>query len=480
MMPAFVSPHLPETTGFSVGWIADAVGGRIVRGSPNDMAIGVQTDTRKPLEDTLFCALRGPNHDAHNYLAQATAAAGFLVDEPGLAKYELPVGKNFVIAVPDTTEALLDLARAYLKKMNPRVVAVTGSAGKTTTKDLIATLLSGQRVHATIGNFNNRIGLPLSILSAPPDTEFFVAELGISEPGEMDELAELVTPEVSILTHVAAAHLEGLKSVDIIVREKGRIFAHMQSDCPTTAIIPVDLPAAGHTYAAQASRIWQFTSPGTEETGEAYADSLQWNGRAYTGQVRIGTDTIDVTLPLPGLHNVKNLLAALLAVRALGIEPNLEALESFLPSGHRSQLVELGPIRILDDCYNANPDSVIAALETAIAIARPGQAHAVLGSMLELGDASESLHSDVGSKAAELGIASLVGFRTFGEHTIEGAKSTNANLATLISSDPSQSALFAINQAAPGDVILLKGSRGSRTEEVLEACSSILNPAQED
>ncbi len=480
MMPAMITPHLPDTPGFSASWIADAVGGRIVRGSPNDIAIGVQTDTRKPLTDALFCALRGPNHDAHNYLEQAAAAAGFLIDEPGLARYPLPNGNSFVIAVADTSEALIDLARAYLRKLDPRVVAVTGSAGKTTTKDLIATLLLGQRVHATIGNFNNRIGLPLSILSAPPDTEFFVAEIGISEPGEMDELAALVMPEISVLTHVAAAHLEGLKSIEIIMREKGRIFAHMRPDCPTTAIVPADLPAQGHTYAAQASQVWHFASPGTDPNTEAHADGLQWDGDAYRGQVRVGTDSFDVNLPLPGQHNIKNLLAALLAVRALGVDPNLRALETFLPSGHRSQLLDLGEFRILDDCYNANPDSVIAALKTAIQIARPGRAHAVLGSMLELGDASTRLHAEVGATAAELGIGSLVGFREFGEHSVRGAQSANPALATLTSSDPSEAATFALGHAAPGDVILLKGSRGSHTEDVLDACSSILTAPQED
>jgi len=449
---------------FEAGWIADVTKGRLLQGSPSDPSWGVSTDTRALQSDQLFVALRGERFDAHAFLGKCGLAAGVIVDEEGVANIADLPPRTFVVVVKDTHRALLDLASAYLGLLDAKVIAVTGSAGKTTTKDILGALLQGHHVATTIGNFNNRVGLPLSVLAARPDTRVFVAELGISEPGEMDELAAVVTPEVAILTSIASAHLEGLGTTENVLREKGRMLLHMTPG-ETTFIYPRDVEAESLEGFSLMSNPWSFDI----DTGEGHIASAEWKDGRYIGEVVVGGRKHSFKLKLPGKHNLKNLVAAALGVHALGISPNFDALESFENSAQRSRLETVGGFRVLDDTYNANPASMIAALEATHELAGDNKAHAVCGDMLELGHDAAELHREIGAYASELGFATFVGFGDFGQDYLRGAHETNTRIKTIATCVPEEAAGHLLQNAKAGDIILFKGSRGARTERVLQA-----------
>jgi UDP-N-acetylmuramoyl-tripeptide--D-alanyl-D-alanine ligase len=451
----------------TAAWIADAVGGRLLRGSPQDSILGVSTDTRSLQGGELFVALRGEQFDAHAFLANTTQAGGLLLEEKGVQKHGLPASASFVVVVDDCGDTLLALGEAYLRDLSPTVIAVSGSAGKTTTKDMISALAGPTGVAATLGNFNNRIGLPLSILSAPADTRLFIAELGINAPGEMDELAAVARPDVALLTHVAEAHLEGLHTYENVLREKMRIFAHLQ-DQGCTAILPSDLDVQAHEDVLVGQNLRTFG-----DHGDVSPVAVKWDGSAQVGQVRSDSQKYSIRLPLPGQHNLKNLLAAIAAVEAAGLIPNMQALETLELAAHRSNLIEVDGVRFLDDAYNANPTSMKAALETACAIAEEGHVHAVLGTMFELGERAHEMHLETGKIAGQVGLTSLVGFGSSGQALVDGAQASDSDLQTLVTEDPSVAADFLASQVKRGDVVLVKGSRGARTERIIDAFSTL-------
>jgi UDP-N-acetylmuramoyl-tripeptide--D-alanyl-D-alanine ligase len=469
-----------EGSNLSAGWIADVVRGTLLRGSPLDRISGVSTDTRSVAEGNLLVALRGDRFDAHRFLNQADAADGLLVDDRGLALYGLPPNASFVIAVRDTGDALVELARAYLARMNPTVIAITGSVGKTTTKDLVLRLLEGQRAAGTIGNFNNRIGLPLSILSADLNTDFFVAELGISEQNEMDELAGMVRPHVAILGHVAAAHLEGLGSFEAILNEKCKIFDHWHESGDTTAVLADHLPRVAFERASGAKQVLHFGRAIAPNPKHAMAIGFEWNGSHQVGTIKLDGGVHSVRLPLAGEHNLNNLLAAITAIHSVRVQPNLLALESFAPSSHRSQIHRVGTFHAFDDCYNANPDSMRAAIQTANDLAGLAKLHLCLGEMLELGPQAERFHRELGVWIADLRPASLVGIGAMSGVLIEAAQAEGLLCPVLHTNDHAEAAAFLAQNCNPDDLVLFKGSRSTRTELVLDAWRNLVAPLSED
>ncbi len=451
-------------------FVARAVRGRLLGGSPMAAAKGVSSDTRDLPPGALFVALRGPHFDAHGMLEQTTHAGGLLLDEAGLEAYPEAVAMAarapFAVVAEDTGDALLALGAAWLRALKARTVAITGSSGKTTTKDLARTLLGPAGVGATVGNFNNRVGLPLSVLRAPRGIAIFVAELGISGLGEMDELAQAAAPEVAVLTGVHEAHVAGLIDRAQTLAEKARIFAHLRGP-QATAILPHDLAQELRPALGRAHRVWTF---GAAPPADAFVVASRWDGSVQRAELEVLGSRLRVELPLPGRHNLQNLLAAILVVRALGRAPDLDALRSFQPAAHRSVLRTVGALRVLDDCYNANPQSMRAALRTARELAEGSGFHAVLGTMLELGPGSAAAHEGLGRQAALAGVRTLVALGTHGEATVSGFGSAGRALAT---SDPSAAADFITASAGPGDLVLLKGSRGAHVERVLDALEGL-------
>jgi UDP-N-acetylmuramoyl-tripeptide--D-alanyl-D-alanine ligase len=347
------------------------------------------------------------------------------------------------------------------------VLAITGSNGKTTTKEMLAAILAcastPERVLKTRGNLNNLIGVPLTLLGLAGDETHAVVEMGMNAPGEIRRLTEIADPDVGLITNVGPAHLEGLGSVEGVARAKGELFATMRPDA--TVIVNVEDPLVAALGAAFPGRRVEFGS-GTAITAERVACDERG---AAAFRLRVGGNLIDVHLQIPGRHNVLNALAAAAAAYAVGV--GLDAiragLERATPVGSRMRVVTLASgVTIVDDSYNANPASVAAALQS-LAESPATRRLAVLGDMLELGVASAEQHRRVGALAGTLGLAALYLHGDFARETAAGAAAGMAPGAIHVAADHAAIATALAAEMRRGDWILVKGSRGQRMEEVV-------------
>jgi len=427
-----------------------------------DVAVnGVFTDTRKPVAGGLFVALRGENFDAHDFLAQARqgGAAAALVSK------SLPLDFPQVV-VADTLLALGDLASAVRAQRRARVVGITGSNGKTTVKTLLASILAQcGKTHVNAGNLNNEIGLPLSILAMPEDAQFAVLEMGAGKPGDIAYLAAIARPEIAVVNNVAPAHLERMGSLEGIAQTKGAIYAALPPH--GTAIINADDAFADFFAGLSGNRrVLRF---GIEHAADVRAE-IRASG-ATSQFTLIAPDSIerdgriDVSLPLPGRHNVMNALAA--AALAFAFDAPLAAikhgLETAAPvAGRLIRHAMPGGWTLIDDSYNANPGSTAAAIATLAAEA--GETWLVLGDMRELGADAEKLHAQIGAFAKENGIVHLY---TVGELSAHAAKTFGAQ-ARHFADQPALIAALAADARSAGTV-LVKGSRGSAMDRVVAA-----------
>jgi UDP-N-acetylmuramoyl-tripeptide--D-alanyl-D-alanine ligase len=420
----------------------------------------VDTDTRQMEPGALFVAIRGETHDGHAYLGQAAdaGARGAVVDQ---VPDDAPESLLYYV-VPDTLAALGQLGRMRRRRLAARVCAVAGSNGKTTTKDLLAAVLGTRyRVHATPGNFNNLVGAPLTLLGAPDDTEIIIAEIGTNVPGEIARLAAMVEPDAVVITGISAEHLEGLGDLDGVLREE-------------TAVLPW-LPRGGAAIVAD-------EPPVLAERARAIIPAVQVAGRSERADARLraGDVTLDdggrvsfgwrehtVRLGLRGRHNASNALLALGIGEAWGVDPGeaVAALAALAPAKMRGEVHEIGTLRVIADCYNSNPASVDAALDLLCSIPRSGARVAVLGSMLEMGAASDAVHADAAATAAAMDIDLIVATGAFVAPF--GAHVEALGDRLIRAADP----LEAYDRLAPrlkGDeLVLLKGSRGVALERLI-------------
>jgi UDP-N-acetylmuramoyl-tripeptide--D-alanyl-D-alanine ligase len=385
-----------------------------------------------------------------------------------------------VIAVQDPRRALGDLAAAVRKLFKGRVVGVTGSNGKTTTKELIATALSsaGETLR-TQGNLNTDVGLPLTVLAATGREDFWVLEMAMRAPGEIATLARVARPHVAVVTNVAAAHLGLLGSLDAVARAKGEIFGGLTRD--GIAVLPVDEPRLEPAVAAvpvKRQRRFGFSGPAC---GQASVRVMEFAAAGAAGSIvraSVGHQPIVLRLSLAGEHNARNAAAALAVVQALGVPllPAAAALERATLPPHRAQVLSLGGRNVLDDCYNANPTSMSAALHMLMGSAGlSGHAFAILGDMLELGAGAAELHQAIGREAAKLGLAGLAVVGSLGAEIAAGAAAAGfpASRMTTVS-EPEGAAQAVARWSAPGDWILVKASRGMRLERAVEGLRRIL------
>jgi UDP-N-acetylmuramoyl-tripeptide--D-alanyl-D-alanine ligase len=435
----------------SLAWIAAATQGRLVGA---DVAIaGVATDSRRVPAGALFVALRGERFDAHDFLAQARehGAAAALVER--VVDIDLPQ-----VVVADTGRALGELARAARTASTARVVGITGSNGKTTVKTLLAAILERHgRTHVNAGNLNNEIGLPLSVLAMPEDTQFAVFEMGAGKPGDIAYLVDIARPSIALVNNVAPAHLERLGSLRGVAETKGAIYEGLPAD--GIAVINADDAFAGYFAERAAGR--RVLRYGVDLSADVNAQRI--------GQGRFELVTpigaIGVALPLPGRHNVLNALAA--SALALALEVPLETIRDGLQAAPTVQGRLLrhalpGGAVLIDDSYNANPGSFAAAI--AILAAEHGETILVMGDMGELGTESEVLHAQTGALARRSGIGRLhaVGMRSaaavqaFGPGAMHHADQTAliASLRGLV---------------GPDTVLLVKGSRSAAMDRVVRA-----------
>jgi UDP-N-acetylmuramoyl-tripeptide--D-alanyl-D-alanine ligase len=457
--------------------IASAVGGTLrsdgTDATPETVIEGtVTTDSREIVPGGVFFAKRGEFDDGHRFAPAAVEqGAALLVVEHGL---DLPVPQ---IVVADTVGALGALATEVVSRVRDggdlRIVGVTGSNGKTTTKELCAAALSPLGpVHRTAGSFNTDVGLPLTILSATGDEAAWVLEMAMRGHGEIAYLADVARPHIGVITNVGAAHLERLHSLEEIARAKGELFAGLGPD--GWAI----LPATDPLITAQAAHVRadrRLTFNG-RSTGDVRVLEVSPAG-ARGAVIRYASQDVPlvVHLPLAGMHNAMNGAAALAVARAAGVAPRAAAaaLEKVALPPHRSAMLAAGGRTILDDCYNANPASMSAAIATVVAaVGGAGswaRAFAVLGDMLEVGADSEEHHRALGREAG-VRLAGVVALGDFAGAVVDGARAAGlAGDRTKVAGSPEEAAAVVASWTAPGDWILVKASRGMRLERVVDA-----------
>jgi UDP-N-acetylmuramoyl-tripeptide--D-alanyl-D-alanine ligase len=458
---------------FTVKEIAAATGGRIC-GSPEGEVTGISTDSRTAAPGQLFVPLRGERFDGHDYLA-AVFASGVtvaLAEELRLADATLPAGVT-VVAVTDTLRALGDLAAAYRRRFDLSVVAITGSNGKTTTKEMLATILAaGGRGLKTSGNLNNLVGLPQMIFQLGVDHDWAVFELGMSEFGEIDRLAEIAAPQVGVITNAFPAHLASMGSVAGVARAKGELFLRLLPGA--TAVYNVDDPLiAAAVVPAGVSRLG-FGLHGAEVTALEIVPHGN-EGQSFT--LKMGAESGEVMLRAFGLHNIYNALAAAAAAAALGVPlaSIIAGLAAFTPYDKRFQLEDLGAIVLIDDSYNANPASVGAALLTLRELKGERRGIAVLGDMLELGSDSIAAHQDVGHLASTC-VDRLYCFGAMAE--VVAAAALEAGMAAaevLVVASQAEILHDIVKDHLDGDYIMVKGSRGMRMDHVSAALREIFS-----
>lgn len=455
---------------FTEGELLLATGGRWL-GDPPASVAGVSTDTRGIAAGNCFVALRGERFDGHDFLETAArsgaACAVVAAERARPAPPPLPL-----LLVPDTLEALGAIARYHRRRFPVPVVGVTGSNGKTTTREMIAAILSVRGpVLKTEGNLNNEVGVPLTLFGLGPEHTAAVVEMGMSHPGEIARLTAIAEPRVGVVTNAGPVHLEGLGSVEAVADAKAELYRGLPPDgiVIANALDPLMLARARKT----GRRVLTF-AVGREEKADVVVLSIE--PRGADGQsllLGVGTKEIPVRLSLVGAHNAANAAAAAAAAVSLGASDREIAagLGAVRPVGRRLRLERLDSGALLvDDCYNANPVSMAAALDALRELARGGRAFAALGDMLELGEAEAECHRELGRRAAACGLAALATFGPRSALTHRAALEQGfPEKDAFHGEEPAELAVFLSGRLRAGDVLLVKASRGMRLERLVEA-----------
>ncbi|WP_411346820.1 UDP-N-acetylmuramoyl-tripeptide--D-alanyl-D-alanine ligase [Paenibacillus sp. WLX1005] len=451
----------------TMGQLADMCGGQL-QGDAEAVWHGVVIDSRKVYEGCLFIPIIGERADGHDFVANvlsAGAAVSFWQHDHGTP----PAGN--IILVEDTLQALQQLSRSYLDQVQPRVIGITGSNGKTTTKDMVEALLKqAYRVHKTQGNFNSHIGLPLTILDMSPDTEMLILEMGMRARREIELLSNIARPHAVIITNIGESHLEQLGTREEIARAKLEIVSGLQAG--GLLIYNGDEPLLHQVLAEPELKQRDMTTLtfGVEQQNDLHVTGVMAQGRTTIFTTNDLPDDA-WTLPLPGLHNVTNALSAMAVARHFQVtdEQIRIGLSQLQLSGMRiEQLDGRQGSTLLNDAYNASPSSMRAALDVLSSMKGHSRRIAVLGDMLELGSEEQTYHEQMGIYAAEH--ADLV--FTYGERgqfIAAGAlRQMPSELVYSYTSKPEliQALLETVQQ---GDVVLVKASRGMRLEEVIQA-----------
>jgi UDP-N-acetylmuramoyl-tripeptide--D-alanyl-D-alanine ligase len=447
----------------SIFQIAEFASASVSGGDGNVSIDKISTDSRTLKRGELFVALRGENFDGHKFVEAAvkTGAAGAIVDLGWKGK----VPDNFtVIRVEDTLQAYQTVAANYRKSLPLRVLAITGSNGKTSTKDFAAAVLGRRfRVTKTQGNFNNHVGLPRTMLEATSQDEVAVWEIGMNHPGEVAALAKIAAPDAALITNIGIAHIEFMGSREAIAAEKGALAEAIgpQGSIILNADDPFSKNIAARTHAKV---IFAGTTAGTIRAGEITQSA---HGSDFT--ILEGAHRCRAQLPVPGLHMVQNAMLAVAAGRLFGLslEEAAAGLVAAPLAKARLQIRQIGGVQFIDDSYNANPDSMKAALRTLVELDADGKRIAVLGEMRELGKESARGHREVGETAAELGVDQLIAIGDMGAAIAEAAQQAGLEKTAAVGSI-SEAAEMLTEITAPGDLVLIKGSRAARTERVLE------------
>jgi UDP-N-acetylmuramoyl-tripeptide--D-alanyl-D-alanine ligase len=425
----------------------------------------VSTDTRSLLPGALFVALRGERFDGADYVSEAAGrgALGAVVpaDRSTRIASDLPL-----FPVADTTVALGELARHYRRRCKARVLGVTGSSGKTTVKEMLACAIGAQRtVHATPGNLNNQVGLPLSVLAAPESADVWVLELGASEPGEIGRLTSIAEPDDAVITTVGPSHLEGFGDVAGVLDEKLDLLRG--TSAAGTAVvgeIPPELPESARSIRTK------VVTAGLGPSCEFRPDDWSLGPR----DARFTHDGTEYAVPVGGEHHLRDALIAAATALAIGVDPGAAAsgLAEYRPMGMRGALLEVGNLTVVADCYNANPESFVAAIRYC-SQAFPGRRlAAVVGTMLELGTAEAAAHRDVATALLEAGFEFIVALGAFGpafrDFPIPEGTTVEFPQSVLEAGDIASASLRG------DEVVLVKASRGVRLEQAIVRLEAVV------
>ncbi len=425
---------------------------------------GLSVDSRTLKKGDLFFAIVGDNNDGHDYIANvfSRGASAAVISRNRMDEFkENPPGLIYV--VNDTHEALLNLAAYIRRQIDARFAAVTGSNGKTTTKEMLYSILKvSNPTFRSPGNLNNLFGLPLSLGMMPEDAKYAVFELGMSTPGELTQLASIIKPELAIITNIGPAHLETMKTIENIVKAKFELIENL----PVGA--EVILNADDKYLMAEAKRRnLKFTGFGIDNETDFTAKNIS---AGKPCEISFTINNHKLTVPASGKVNIYNALAAVAASSIWGYQSEqwIKGLAAFRPADMRMTVEEHEGLSLLIDCYNANPASTKASIDTLANFDTKGKRIAILGDMLELGEKSKSLHYEVGRYIFDAGIDMLIALGPLSKNIISGAIDAGMDKSKLFHGKDHQEILdHLLNVIMKNDLLLIKGSRGMQMEKII-------------
>jgi UDP-N-acetylmuramoyl-tripeptide--D-alanyl-D-alanine ligase len=465
---------------FTVGEVVEITGAKVWSGQDQRRPrVGIRrvcTDSRDVRPGDLFVALKGERFDGHQFVEAALqrGAIGLVVENrsgiTSVAKSQAS-GRPVLLAVPDTLLAYQQLAAHHRRRFRIPVVAVTGSNGKTTTKDMVAHVLSERwTVLKTEGNLNNRIGVPQTLLGLRPRHQAAVVEMGVDHQGQTTRLGEIARPTIGLITNIGPDHLEFFGTVEASARAKGELLDLLPLD--GAAVLNADDAHFGYLASRTRCRVVSFGLSRSAEVRATAVVADPRRGTAFRLTLPGRTRGARVILRAHGAHNLSNALAAAAVGHCLALSGAVivRGLARFRPATMRSQVRRWGDLRIINDCYNANPVSMKAAIDLLMHLGVGGRTMAVLGDMLELGPESPALHREVGAYLAERGVEYLIACGMLGRGFADGAREAGMGPDRVREApDAPAAAAILTTMLRAGDVILVKGSRGMRMERVIEA-----------
>jgi UDP-N-acetylmuramoyl-tripeptide--D-alanyl-D-alanine ligase len=465
-------PTIHRENHWTLEEVREATGGQVLGRFDRRPFAGISTDSRTVRAGELFVALSGERFDGHEFVGRALSqgAAGVIVSLDRLAATAARHTEVPVVGVPDTLRALGDLAGYWRRQHVIPLVAITGSNGKTTTKEMVAVILSRRlRVLKNQGNLNNLVGLPLTLLELTGNHQIAVVEMGMNRLGEIARLTEIACPDLGLITNIQPAHLEGLGSLAGIQTAKGELFAGMSADA--TIVVNRDDQRVQALAASFAGRQVGFSTTRTDADVVLHRlIAMDAGGSRFL--VKLADQFQEVRLAIVGRHHLANAMAAVAVAWTLEIPAQdiAKALAAFRPFDKRMEVLTLsGDIHLINDSYNANPASVKAALQTLMAVKGEGRAVAVLGDMLEMGRESAELHREVGRFAAGEGVDYLLVLGTQTPQLLAGAAEVGMSGGRLTRAENHRELADRLRSLlAAGDWVLVKGSRGMRMEKVVE------------
>jgi len=446
--------------------IVEATNGKLISGSLETIFKGLSTDSRKINEGDIFIPIVGSNFDGHDFIDAALkeGALGTVTDRDIAVS-----GDKAVIKVENTTKALGDIAAYYRRKFRIPFVGITGSVGKTSTKDMISSVLEQEfNVLKTEGNFNNEIGLPLTLLELESCHEVGVIEMGMSNFGEIRRLSLITRPDIAVITNIGMSHIEKLGSRQNILKAKMEIFEGLNKDGLVVLNGDDNL-----LYGLKGLLPFRTVFYGMDEGLDYTAYNVETAGEKGTRfKITIGNEEYEFFVPVPGVHNIYNALAAIAVGVELKVPVNkiIKGIGAFVPGKMRLNIISNNDMKIINDAYNASPHSMKAAIDVLKEIAGASRAIAVLGDMLEMGEWASDAHAEVGEYAFYSGIDYIITVGENAKNIASGSMKAGMQPERIFSFDNNKESIaFLKGFVKPGDTILVKGSRGMKMEEIVES-----------